>query len=249
MMTLPTQSMAAMQLKQTGLFADEEVDSTFTYPKGYKVKEISEQVRILRGLFPNIGYAEEKLADPPAGELPPNAEGCFAILRWETLAKTYNEAVEKLFAAFASKYKFHNYREGKLDPKYLRQHEGMAKRYQKLAGASDSEILVVPCQFGFRHKGRSIRRALEVMSDFEFGLGTFASACMLLTHPEREVKWKQLHVLCAGDEVSPGGGGRFLDAPLFTYSDDRIKYNIYWSDSAYERHGSASGFLPLRLRQ
>ncbi len=61
-----------MTTRLSNQFADEEVQSSYAYPKGYKVKGITEQTNILRRLFPGIGNALEKLADQP---LPPNAEG------------------------------------------------------------------------------------------------------------------------------------------------------------------------------
>jgi len=68
------------ELSVSNQFADEEVESSYAYPKGYKVKGITEQTNILRQLFPGIGFADEKLAEQP---LPPNAEGWFAIPKWE----------------------------------------------------------------------------------------------------------------------------------------------------------------------
>ena len=97
-------------------FADEEVESSYAYPKGYKVKGITDQTNILRQLFPGIGFADEKLADQP---LPPNAEGWFAIPKWEKFAPTYGEAVEKVLAMIGSKRKFYNYRDGQLGADHL----------------------------------------------------------------------------------------------------------------------------------
>jgi len=104
------------ELSVSNQFADEEVQSSYAYPKGYKVKGITEQTNILRQLFPGIGFADEKLADQP---LPPNAEGWFAIPKWEKFAPTYGEAVEKVFAMIGSKRKFYNYRDGQLGADHL----------------------------------------------------------------------------------------------------------------------------------
>jgi len=54
-----------------------------------------------------------------------------------------------------------------------------------MAEIKHHDILVVPAQFGLRHRGRSVRRVREVMNANEFGLGVFAIGIMLLTHPER----------------------------------------------------------------
>jgi len=223
-------------------FKDEEVQSSYAYPKGYKVKGITEQTNILRQLFPGIGFADEKIAEQP---LPPNAEGWFAIPKWQTLAPTYGEAVEKVLAMIASKRKFYNYRDGQLGAEYLRQHAKTVKMFQQLGDEQkDFDILVVPAQFGLRHKGRSVRRAREVFAANEFGLGAFAIGIMLLTHPEREIQWEQLHVDCAGDEFAPGADGGFSGAPFFDFSDGKVEFNAYWFDFADEYYGSASAFLP-----
>lgn len=229
------------ELSVSNQFADEEVESSYAYPKGYKVKGITEQTNILRQLFPGIGFADEKIAEQP---LPVNAEGWFAIPKWQTLAPTYGEAVQKVLAMIASKRKFYNYRDGQLGAEYLRQHAKTAKMFQKLGDEQkDYDILVVPAQFGLRHRGRSVRRAREVFQANEFGLGAFAIGIMLLTHPEREVQWEQLHVDCAGDEFAPDADGVFSHAPLFRFHDGEVKFNAGWFDSAYELYGSASAFL------
>ena len=229
------------ELSVSNQFADEEVQSSYAYPKGYKVKGITEQTNILRQLFPGIGFADEKLAEQP---LPPNAEGWFAIPKWQTLAPTYGEAVEKVLAMIASKRKFYNYRDGQLGAEYLRQHAKTVKMFQKLGDEQkDHDILVVPAQFGLRHKGRSVRRAREVFTANEFGLGAFAVGIMLLTHPEREVQWEQLHVDCAGDEFSPDADGDFSSAPIFYFNDGKVELHAGWYDNADEDYGSASAFL------
>lgn len=223
-------------------FKDEEVQSSYAYPKGYKVKGITEQTNILRQLFPGIGFADEKIAEQ---SLPPNAEGWFAIPKWQTLAPTYGEAVEKVLAMIASQRKFYNYRDGQLGAEYLRQHAKTVKMFQQLGDEQkDFDILVVPAQFGLRHKGRSVRRAREVFAANEFGLGAFAIGIMLLTHPEREVQWGQLHVDCAGDEFAPDADGVFSSAPIFYFYDGKVRFNANWFDHAYEYYGSASAFLP-----
>ena len=229
------------ELSVSNQFADEEVQSSYAYPKGYKVRGITEQTNILRQLFPGVGNALEKIAEQP---LPPNAEGWFAIPKWQTFAPTYNEAVLKVLAMIASKRKFYNYREGALGADYLRHHARTAKMFRTLeAQQKDHDILVVPAQFGMRHRGRSVRRAREVFTANEFGLGAFAVGIMLLTHPEREIQWEQLHVDCAGDEYSPDAGGEFIEAPIVYFFDGEVEFSTDWFDSACGFYGSASAFL------
>lgn len=231
------------ELSVTNQFADEEVESNYGYLSGYKPKGITEQTNKLRELFPGIGFADEKLVELP---LPENAEGYFAIPKWETVAPTYGEAVEKVFALIKKTRggKFYNYREGQLDPKHLRQSAKTAKAFQTLGEQQkDYDILVVPAQFGICHRGRSVRRAREVFLANEFGLGTFAVGIMLLTHPERLGDYDDLYIDCAGDEYAPGGDGKFVSAPLFNFVGGEAEFDTYGIDFAYQSCGSASGFL------
>ena len=229
------------ELSVLNQFAGEEVQSSYAYPKGYKVKGITEQTNILRQLFPGIGFALEQIVNRP---LPPNAEGWFAIPKWQTMAATYNEAALKVLAMIGQKRKFYNYREGALGADYLRQHARTAKMFQQLSDEQkDHDILVVAGQFGLRHKGRSVRRVREVFAPFEFGLGAFAIGIMMLTHPEREVQWEQLHVDCAGDEFSPVAAGVFSLAPLFLFDDGGVEFFAIWCDGAGRLCGSASAFV------
>jgi hypothetical protein len=222
-------------------FADEEVESRFGYLSGYqKPKGITEQTNILRQLFPGVGFADEKIAEQP---LPPNTEGWFAIPKWETMAATYGEAVQKVLDMIKKTRsgKFYNYRDGQLGPQYLRQSAKSVKAFQKLGTEQkDHDILVVAAQFGLRHRGRSVRRAREVMNATEFGLGAFAIGIMLLTHPERLKHYDDLWIDCAGDEFSYDGVGQFVYAPCFDFVGGRVGFDTSGVVYASGRYGSAS---------
>ena len=140
--------------------------------------------------------------------------------------------------------KFYNYREGQLGPKNLRQSEKSAKIFEKLGKEQkDHDILVIPAQFGILHRGRSVRRALEVMNTNQFGLGAFAVGIMLLTHPERLQNYNDLYIDCAGDEFSPGADGGFGSAPYFLFSGDGVEFGAHWVGYTDGYYGSASGFV------
>lgn len=227
-------------------FKEEEVESNYGYPSGYKPKGITEQTNRLRELFPDIGYADEKLAE---GTLPPNAEGWFTIPRWEKIAPTYNEAVQKVLDLIKQTRngKFCNFHEGQLGPDQLRQSTRTAKFFQMLGDEQkDKDILVVPAQFGLRHRGRSVRRTREVMQSNEFGLGAFAIGIMILTHPERLMNYDELYVDCAGDEFDdPDADVRFGKAPFFGGDDGgEVRFGTINVSYAFDAYGSASGFVP-----
>jgi len=226
-------------------FADEEVESSYKYLSGYsKPKDITEQTNILRQFIPGIGFANEKIAEQP---VPANAEGWFAIPRWQLVAKTYNEAVQKVLDLIKQQRKgnFYNYREGRIGEQYLRQLERMSKKLEALGEAQKGyDILVVAAQFGLRHKGRSVRRTREVFMGNEFGLGAFEIGCMILTHPERLANYDDLWIDCVGNEYASDGDGDFSDAPFFYFDDGRVRFGVGWIGDAGGYCSSASSFLP-----
>lgn len=234
---------AVRELSVSNRFADEEVSSRYGYLSGYQPKPVAEQIKALKSLFPNLGTADIERGNAP---VPAGAEGWFAIPRWQSIAPTYGEAVEKVLALIASRNgKFYNYREGCLGPQYLRQHARTEKMFQKLGDQQkDHDILVIPAQFGIRHRGRSVRRVREVMNSTEFGLGAFAIGVMLLTHPERLKRHDDLWIDCAGDEFAPLADGDFSKSPLFYFNDDKLRFGTDVMSLAFDSCGSVSGFVP-----
>ncbi|MFA4954996.1 MAG: hypothetical protein WC641_06830 [Patescibacteria group bacterium] len=232
------------RLSVSNQYAAEEVVSTRGYPSGYRApKPFAAQVGILREVFPDLGSFDEALASSQS--CIGLAEGNFAIPPWEKIAPTYGEAVEKVQAAIASRRKFYNYRQGQLGPQQLREHPRSIAAWQTLRERqTGQDILVVPAQFGLRHRGRSVRRAREVFVASEFGLGSYATGIMHLTHPKRLVAYEDLCIDCAGDEFAPEAGGGFYGAPYWRFSGDRLGFGSDDFDLPYELFGSASGFFP-----
>ena len=236
--------LALADLSVTDKYKDEEVSSKYGYLSGYKKpKDVIEQTNLLRQLFPGVGFADENMVRPVVA----NAEGYFAIPRWQSIAPTYGEAVQKVLDALNKAYKgkFKNWREGQLGPDQLRQSAKSAAAWEQIGEAQKGfDILVVPAQFGLRHRGRSVRRAREVMESNEFGLGAFAVGIMLLTHEDRLKHYDDLYVDCAGDEfhdpqVSDAPFGR---APIFFFVGDGLRFGAGWSGDASDGFGSASGW-------
>lgn len=239
---------AAAELSASDQFVDEETASSYGYLSGYKPKGIAEQVARLRELFPELKDAtfDESITTRP---LPPNAEGWFAIPRWMAIAPTYGEAVQKALDLISQTRdgKFYNYRQGQTGPEDLRQHAKTVKAFQELGDEQKGhDILIVPCQFGIMHRGKSVRRVREVMNANQFGLGAFVVGTMLLTHPERLQHFDDLWIDCAGDEFSPHADGSFDHAPFFffLFNDGGVRFAAFDVSRFSENFGSASGFLP-----
>ena len=221
-------------------FADEEVPSGLGYPPAYAPRPLPEQALRLRGAFPRLG--ETVLPPPPA--LPAGAEAWFLIPDWRRVAATYNVAVTDALAAIAGTRPTSLARIERLGPNSLRPHERSATMGQRLPGLGDSGLLLVAAQFGLRHRGRSVRRSRARFADHEFGLGAFAVAVMLLTHPERIAQFDQLYLDCAGDEYSASDEQQFSEAPYFRFLDGRLAFGTSWHGTSDAYFGSASAFLP-----
>ncbi len=241
--------------RQLGQYANEEVRSGYRYPKEYQgPKPVADQIKVIAKIFGlDSIQAIEFAKNLPA--LPDGAEGWFAIPSVDALAKKhfpevtdpaqkYCQAVQLVHAKIAASRSFCNYREGQITTAQFRLSARTAHPMDLIAETQEaSDILIFAAQLGMRHRGKSVRRAREVFAANEFGLGTFAIGIMLLTHPEREVQWEQLHVDCAGDEFSPDTDGVFSSAPVFDFHDGRVGFVAYWFGGARGRYGSASAFL------
>lgn len=243
------------ELSVDNQFVNEEVHSSYTYPKEYKgPKPIEEQIKALAKIFDlDPSHALEFAKNLPA--FPEGAEGWFAIPSVDALAKKhfpevtdpaqkYCQAVQLVHAKVAASRSFYNYREGQITPAQLRVHARTAHALGLIAAAQKGDILIVAGQLGMRHRGKSVRRAREVFVANEFGLGSLAVGSIVLTHPERLVRWEELDMDCAGDEFAPGADGDFSSAPFFYLHGDEVEFDTSRVGYAYEDYGSASGFLP-----
>jgi hypothetical protein len=234
---------SALPVVKSPFFANEEVKSNYGYPSGYAVKPVCEQLVELSKHFNGLDTNGVLACSKELPALPAGAEGWFAVPRWEKVAKSYNEAVERVLDLIAKTRTFYNYRKGELGPKYLRLSERTAVALQMIGERQKGDFLLIPAQFGLTHRGRSVRRVRVVYAPHEFGLGSFITGCMILSHPERLVQWEQLHIDCPGDEYAPVADGVFSGAPRFWFGDGGVRFRGRWVGSAREVCGSASGFV------
>lgn len=247
---------ALKNLSVSDQFEDEEVESKYGYLSGYcKPESLNEQCNKLRVLFSGLGFCNQNLLaqiEKDEVVLPRYAEGWFAIPNWmknpEIFGATYSKALLKVLDTLkqARGGKFTNYREGQVDEKRLRQSARTQEFWKGLSSAQgNTDILIVPAQFGLRHRGRSVRRAREVFITNEFGLGAFAVGIMLLTHPERLQHYDDLWIDCAGDEFNVADSDvRFNGAPCFRLDGGRVKFGTFWFADTSDSYGSASGLVP-----
>ncbi|MFA6524296.1 MAG: hypothetical protein WC264_02905 [Candidatus Paceibacterota bacterium] len=237
-------------------YANEVINSNYTYPKEYKgPKLIIEQVKTIAELFGlDPKEALEFIKTLPA--IPDGTEGWLAVPKVSAVAKKhfpaitdpamqYCEAVKMVHAKLAKSRRFTNYRDGEIVPNKLRQSARTLDFLEQFIEAKQpGDIIIIAVQYGMRHRGESVRRAREIFSFNEFGLGAFAIGCMALVHPERYVRWEELDTDCAGDEFSPGGDGVFSKAPVFCFDDGELRFFTHDVSVASVGYGSASGFVP-----
>lgn len=236
-------------------YANEEVQSKFTYPREYKgPKPIGEQIMALAkilGLDPS--KALECAKNLP--ELPVEAEGWFAILSSDGLkklfpqigddAERYCAGVRLVHKKIAASRKFYNYRDGQITSPGLRVHIRTTRALDLIAEKQPGDILIVAGQLGMRHRGRSVRRARECFDKNEFGLGSLAVGSIILTHPKRLIRWEELDMDCPGDEFNdPDTDAQFVLAPLFSFHGDEVRFGTSWFAHAHGIFGPVSAFVP-----
>lgn len=242
------------ELSVSNQYANEEVRSSYTYPKEYKgPKPIADQIKAIAKIF-DLDPASALEYAKSLPQLPDGAEGWFAIPSVDALAakhfpevtdpvQKYCQAVQLVHTKIAASRSFYNYREGQITPAQLRVHARTAHALDLIAETQKGDILIVAAQLGMRHRGRSVRRAREVFVANEFGFGSLAVGSIVLTHPERLVRWEELDMDCSGDEFAPDADGGFSVAPFFGFRGGEVKFGAYWFDGADESYGSASAFL------
>lgn len=222
-------------------YSEEDAPSKRIYPATYAIRPVEAQETILRRCFPELGTMNAKLARNP---LPLGAEGWFAIPRWQALAPTYNEAVDRVLTTLASRRRFTNRLVDKLGRNFLRQSIRTERAESILANQqSGCDIFIVGAQMGMLHRGASARRAREAMLGNEFALGLFSLTSILITHPERLSSIDTIMIDCSGDECCLLLGTPFDRVPLFEFELGGVQLSLFYEDRACELWGTPSGFL------
>lgn len=240
----------------TNQFADEQVDSSYQYPAGYNgAKPIEEQIAAIAkitGLDP--AGALEYAKNLP--ELPEGAKDWFAVPNPAALAKKHFpevtdpaeqhcRAIQFALGKIKDSRSFYNYRENEITTEQLRRHARTVRMLEQIIEAQNgSDILIIACQLGMRHRGKSVRRARETFMGNEFGMDSFFGAFIALTHPERFVRSDELDMDLPGDEFREAGGDEFGRAPYLLFDGVEVEFGTNDVGIADDSYGSASVFVP-----
>lgn len=227
-------------------YADERISSSYDYPHGYNgAKELEEQATILRETyqFPLKPLANVK-------KLPEGAEGFWVSPLIQGIVPLqceypYNYAVDFVLERLNWERQLENCRRGETGHSHLRQSERSLRLWSQLTLVQGGGEMtpIIPAQFGRRHRGESANFTREDALDNEILLGVYHIGVMLLSHPEREQVWEQLHISCAGDEIASDNGS-FIKVPVYEWHSDKLHFAANWANNSDEHYGSASGFIP-----
>lgn len=168
-------------------------------------------------------------------EVRPNV---FRFSHWSSVAKTYPEAVEKIFKAIKDTRPTYSWI--KFDAEHLRERPGKKEALEKL---TKDGVLEIEVQMGEKYKGKSVKEVGEIIPKNEVGLGIYEAACIVLAKPSLLQKWEDLGIDCPGDEYDLDEGDGFSYAPCLYFVDGGLEFDNRWFRSAGEGFGSASAFV------
>lgn len=242
-------------LSASPFFADEEKPSNDGYPPEYAVKPIAEQLLIWSKQFPNFDPCNMLAYSKRLPKCPEGAEGPFVVPVWKEVGASYEEAVKKILSHFNVYYRFgHQTFEEAIG--MICQSDRTREAERVLAPRDDISdmrlqgypFMLLWAQMGFLHRGRSNRRVRYLYAPNEFGLGAFAVASILCTHPERFSLSHGsvcLNIFCPGDETT-NAEGEFCYAPCFSrgFYGDPLGFGTEFNGVSDEHCGPATAFLP-----
>ena len=247
------------QLSKSNQFANEEIVSTYGYPKGWYLKSPMLQARILTERFPGLDVSHVvELAGRYRKDgkfvLPSGMDGLAVFPKHSAIARlsgetneywpSYNRAFAHLLTVMSqARSDFVDYTEGNVGPEYERLAAKTAAIYEELENVP-GDVLVLAVQTGMFHRAKSIRRARVVFGQREFGLDSFAVGIILLTHPERLQHVDHLWIDCAGSERAPRADGGFSRASYWSFRGGELGFLSCRVDDANPDCGSASGAPP-----
>jgi hypothetical protein len=233
-------------------FEDEEVYSNASYVSGYVPQPLHQQIKIICERFPQFECVNQDLLTKIDGEqipLPKGAEGWFAIpniWRPQNHSGVTDNSTQVLLPVLNTikhtrNNKLINHCEVEALGKHLHDIEHSWNHLCLLSKQQNHpEVLIIAAQLGIRHRGKSVRRAQAVFSRDEFGLNSFAVACMLLTHPSRLMSFHDLRIDTSGDKIDFAGYTRCLS---FGFDGEGIEFIWRFARHAHEHCGAASGFI------
>jgi hypothetical protein len=245
--------------RSSNKYKSEEVRARWGYPKSYKRSGVEQQIDLLRSHFPflnpdaAIKYHREvygSLQQPewvegPLVLIPTTAfkRHCFHEAEGaELLCNAVNLGLEKLEGSRT----FYNWRKGQITPDRYRRNPRYEPGYDQLyATQPNSDFVIVGGQYGKRHGGRSMRRALEVMrGGIELPAGGLEGITMALGNPTRYAQFEELDTDLPADQFRPGVEAGFWRSPYLCFSGGGLGFVMGDVGRPGEDYGSVSFSVP-----
>lgn len=177
---------------------------------------------------------------------PKKAEGSFALIRWEIFASQYGKAVQIMMRLIELQRdcKFHNYLGYNKDKDFesLIQCDELVESWNKIyKDQKNSNVLIIPAQFGLCYKNFWYNRLFSSMDANEFPLGVFHTLVMILTHPERFSSEGDLWIFCPGDKYI--GGSNNVVGISYVAEKGNFSLDSFREDAFTTRHGQMTGWF------
>lgn len=226
------------------------------YLSGYNgPTSITDQLNRLRSIFPGLGQVNadyQAMIEQGEMALPSGSEGWFCVPDWtrnpNLFGKTYAKAVLNLFRLLKKDRRgtVQIVCERLIDDTHWRQLEKTVSSFEHASvDQKHPDVLIIPAQFGKRYKGVSSHHARARLQNNEYGLGSFAIGCMVLTHMNRLADCNDIKIDCVGDAVDLHADKRFEGAPGLSHLNGNL---ILFADHCSIPDldaGSVTAFLPM----
>ncbi len=227
-------------------FADEEVESDFGYPKGFRIHSVQEQLAML---VKRVDFFQKfdasHINQLASRDLPEGAEGWGLITKPSVVGSAHHNNLIMFLRLLSIQRTFDSWPNHELTINHLRITSRSLTPIQKLEAETPGDFLVIPFQFGMLHRGRSMRRARACFADNEFGLGPYEVAVLMLTHPDRIIGHSQLNASCPGADYAPKGNCAFREGISFHWGleSERLRMSFSTPNSLSRQSGPCTGFL------
>lgn len=222
------------RIKNINKYKKEELRSSVQIPKKIWIKSVRDQVVILKKYFPRLRY------QPTIQLLPQEANGWLVMPSF----LSYNKATSKVMDILSENSpEFINIRSGELSKEYLRLSSKTIKALREFKEINKCGYITIPIQIGYKHVGRSPRRARTRFLKNEFGLGPYEVGCFLITNKNYLRRNKSPGIDCLGAEYGPYKHGYFKYILFFYFWNKKMRLDSRWIGCPDKRFGGATGFL------
>jgi len=227
-------------------FADEEIDSSYGYPPGFRILSVQEQ---LQTLIERADFFEKNDASHidqlASRDLPEGAEGWGLFPKPSVVGSAHHNNLIMFLRLLSIQRSFHTWSNHEVTTNHLRISARTLNAIEILETETPGDFLVIPVQFGMRHRGRSMRRTRACFAENEFGLGPYEVAVLMLTHPGRITGHRQLNAGCPGADYAPKGNCAYREGIYFHWGleFERLRMSFSTPNDMSRQSGPCTGFL------